>query len=59
MPHDPKEIKVCSICQQDYTGWGNNAEPVNDGRCCDMCNSSVVVPARITMFYRRREKESA
>ena len=30
-------------------GWsqGNNAEPVNSGRCCDECNMGVVVPARL------------
>ena len=42
-----KEKKVCSICGKPYTGWGNNAEPVNDGRCCDMCNTTVVIPARL------------
>lgn len=59
MINDPKELKTCSICQQDYIGWGNNAEPVNEGRCCDMCNSAIVVPARIVMFYKRRAKETA
>ena len=44
----------CSICgdviQPDpVTGWamGNNAEPVNNGRCCNTCNNAVVRPARI------------
>ena len=27
---------------------GNNAEPIADGRCCDSCNSTVVIPQRIT-----------
>jgi len=27
---------------------GNNAEPVNSGRCCDECNYVVVCPARIS-----------
>ena len=26
---------------------GHNAEPVNDGRCCDVCNDTVVIPARL------------
>jgi DNA-directed RNA polymerase subunit RPC12/RpoP len=38
---------ICSICQKEYEGYGNNAEPVNEGRCCDHCNSTVVIPARI------------
>ena len=42
----------CSICgnaiEVTIGGWdeGNNAQPVNDGRCCNFCNWSVVVPAR-------------
>ena len=27
---------------------GNNAQPVADGRCCDSCNSTIVIPQRIT-----------
>ena len=48
----------CSICnseiekQVDENGkvfWesGNNAEPINDGRCCDICNMTVVLKARL------------
>jgi len=29
---------------------GNNAEPINDGRCCDECNATVVIPARIALM---------
>jgi len=49
----------CSICNshikplKDEEGkvvWehGNNAEPVNSGRCCDDCNWKVVIPARLS-----------
>ena len=52
---------ICSICNQDIKGvaihkdghpeilyeGGNNAEPVNDGRCCDECNLKVVIPKRL------------
>ena len=52
----------CSICKQEIekqvnpeTGkvfWdqGHNAAPVNEGRCCDLCNFKVVIPARIEMM---------
>ncbi len=51
----------CSICNEeiekikDEDGkiiWdqGNNAEPVNEGRCCNSCNSGVVLPARIGLI---------
>ncbi len=39
--------KICSICGKEYDGFGNNAEPVNDGKCCDDCNINVVIPARL------------
>ena len=37
-----KEL-YCSICNSEYTGWGNNAWPINDGRCCDGCNGLVLI----------------
>lgn len=39
--------KICSICKREYTGYGNNAQPINNGRCCNACNSLVVVPMRL------------
>ena len=47
----------CSICFNDIevqpSGWnqGNNAQPVNSGRCCNVCDSSVVIPARLRIMY--------
>ena len=44
---------TCSICGEKIGvkagGWmdGNNAEPVNNGRCCDLCNDMVVIPTRM------------
>lgn len=40
----------CVICKGLIVGYGNNPEPVvrySDGRCCDKCNASVVVPERM------------
>lgn len=42
-----EELHLCSICGEPYFGFGNNAQPVNDGRCCNECNSLYVIPARI------------
>ena len=39
--------KICCICGRAYTEWGNNADPVADRECCDACNWSHVIPARI------------
>ena len=32
----------CSICNENFEGFGNNAEPINDGVCCDDCNNLVI-----------------
>ena len=37
----------CDICGDEYDGYGNNAEPVTEGLCCDNCNFDKVIPARI------------
>jgi len=56
---DPdQEILECVICSgqiehkrsldgEVYWTTGNNAEPIGDGRCCESCNLSVVIPARL------------
>lgn len=38
---------TCSICNDMFTGFGNNAQPINEGRCCDVCDGCIVIPARI------------
>ena len=58
----------CSICSEEIKGQvvidkdgnqsvpyegGNNAEPVNSGRCCDKCNMEVVIPARLGIALSR------
>ena len=38
----------CSICSEEIQDWiGHNAQPVNNGRCCNMCNMTFVIPERI------------
>lgn len=49
------ETGICSICFKEYTHWGNNAWPVNEGRCCDECNSNIVIPARIQQSLNNKE----
>lgn len=44
---------TCSICGCEIEGFGNNPWPLwlgEDDRCCDSCNSRLVVPARIAGF---------
>lgn len=49
------EVHICSICGDDYIGWGHNAQPINDGRCCDECNG-VVIMHRINDLRRKQRK---
>jgi len=48
----------CSICEGEieekkgisgevFWDGGNNAQPINDGRCCDTCDCFIVIPARM------------
>jgi hypothetical protein len=41
----------CSICGTSFEGYGNNPAPVkNEGRACDSCNTTEVMPARIAQL---------
>ena len=34
----------CSICKNTINDkYGNNAQPINDGICCDDCNTLVII----------------
>ena len=48
----------CCICKGEiekqyteegemYWDQGNNAQPIDDGRCCNECNAHIVIPARM------------
>ena len=45
--------KKCCICGKEFVGYGNNAETIRKGICCDVCNSKYVIPARV---YITKEK---
>lgn len=49
----------CSICGRVFTGFGNNPYPVTKGlndRCCDICNETQVIPARIYALMHKEEE---
>lgn len=55
---ETKRVIECSICHEDIPvvldwAFGNNAQPVNDGRCCNRCNMEVVIPARLQEISKR------
>lgn len=37
----------CCLCQKEIVGYGNNAEPVMNGRCCNDCNANIIIPNRL------------
>ncbi len=57
------EDKRCGLCEgyikplrhpeTNEVVWegGHNALPVADVRCCDACNTHVVIPARMEAIY--------
>lgn len=47
-PVTPNKLP-CIFCGRDYTSFGHNAAPVTSGRCCDECNATKVIPARLKL----------
>lgn len=54
-PRLSEALEKCCICGKPIEGYGNNAEPVKKGKCCDECNISVVIPARLTHINEELE----
>jgi hypothetical protein len=52
------ENKQCSICFRHFTEFGNSAWPINNGRCCNVCNDNVVIPRQRSVFIAQRAWES-
>lgn len=55
--HTGKEAFKCCICGGFFYGYGNNPYPVvedEDARCCDACDSTVVISARIEQMYGKK-----
>lgn len=51
-----KEALKCCLCGKKVVGYGNNPWPlVKDikSRCCDQCNTTKVVPARISEHFKQ------
>ena len=48
---------LCSICKyNEILGFGNNAQPINNGICCNWCNGEFVIPARIKQMQRHHNE---
>ena len=52
------KIKKCIICHQPLDNkFGNNAEPVASGKCCNDCDQTVVIPKRISIYLNKTKKQ--
>ena len=52
---NPIEVKRTSG-GKIYWDTGNSAEPVANGRCCDVCNMGVVIPTRMGLKIKEVAK---
>lgn len=50
-------METCCICKKEFKGYGNNAEPIKKGTCCDKCNKTFVILARMLDISMMSEKE--
>ena len=46
-PKHTLPLYECVLCKDEYMGYGNNAAPVAEGKCCDNCNFTQVISARL------------
>ena len=45
------DYKICCLCGLSFLGYGHNAEPLKEGGiCCDVCNETKVIPARLKLL---------
>ena len=49
-------VQGCSICGGAIVGFGNDGQPINDGRCCDRCHAERVVTERVLRMLERDAK---
>lgn len=62
---DETNVRTCCLCGQRFIGWGNDPWPVlpeielkddEDAVCCDECNFTRVIPARLDLMKEERDE---
>lgn len=44
----------CCLCGKEFEGYGNNPWPIaEEGECCDECNNTKVIWARLVELRRK------
>jgi hypothetical protein len=53
-PPPPLKVpeKVCDLCGYPFSEYGNNPRPLPGKICCNVCNTTKVVPARMAAARR-------
>jgi hypothetical protein len=49
-------VQACSICTGTIVGLGNDAQPINDGRCCGPPPRERVIPERTLRILEQRHQ---
>lgn len=47
-------MKKCILCGKEIIGYGNNAQPLKEGICCDSCNIYKVIPERLKLTENKK-----
>jgi len=56
-----KRIYKCCLCGREYEGYGNDPWPISLGkndRCCNKCNMTKVIPARIELIDMKNRRDA-
>lgn len=53
-----KQTGKCCLCKYEYTHFGNNPQPLMEGRCCNSCDLTKVVPERIRIFKEKSNQQN-
>jgi hypothetical protein len=56
--NNPTSNTLCCFCKKDVGKYGNNPEPLfkYPARCCDSCNATIVIMARIREMQMHNNK---
>lgn len=53
-----KETKICCLCGKPIFGYSHNPRPVaKEGECCNDCNATKVIPARLKKMKEGNNEE--
>jgi len=51
--------KLCVLCSEYFEEHGHDAMPIRHGRCCNRCNSTRVIPARLKQQMKQQQLEES